>query len=303
MTQGELFHTLASAENVDDVERAIATFAEEQEHDVVWRELGDRPNNRGTVEAASDPGRSVVERLTNGIDAVLEYEHDEHLGLPDCRSPREAASAWLGMPPGGLSEMTTRQRQTLARRLEIKLLPGEGRSSRVVEIRDSGTGISPGHMPSTILSLNESNKIEKHYLAGAYGQGGSSTLAASKYTLVASRAEGHRVAFTVVRFDDLPPEQYKIGRYVYMTLGRAVLEADVPAEEFPRGTVVRHFGYDLSGYTSPLGPTSLYGLFNYTLFDPVMPVWFDNRVHDYRRVIKGSRNALNGGVAEGEERV
>lgn len=41
---------------------------------------------------------------------------------------------------------------------------------------------------------------------------------------------------------------------------------------------------------------------NTNLFDPVMPVWFDNRVHNYRRVIKGSRNALRGAVDDGDER-
>lgn len=302
MTQDELYHAIASGENVADVEAAIDAFVTANANDIVWRPVGDRPNNRGTVEAAADPGRSIVERVTNGIDAVLEYEHDAHHGQPNCRSPREAASAWFGMPVGGLSEMTQRQRQNLARRMEVRLLPGESKSSRVIEVRDNGIGIAPDRMASTILSLNESNKIEKHYLAGAYGQGGSSTFASSKYTLVASRSEGHRVGFTIVKFEDLPPEQFKIGRYVYMTLGNAVLEADVPLDQFQRGSVVRHFGYDLSGYTSPVGPTSLYGLLNFALFDPVMPIWFDNRVHDYRRVIKGSRNALNGAVDEGDER-
>jgi len=33
-----------------------------------------------------------------------------------------------------------------------------------------------------------------------------------------------------------------------------------------------------------------------------MPIWLDDRVHDYRRVIKGSRNALNGALDEGDER-
>ena len=69
-----------------------------------------------------------------------------------------------------------------------------------------------------------------------------------------------------------------------------------------QGTLVKHFGYDLSGYPSPLGPNSLYGSLNTILFDPVMPIWLDDRVHSYRRVIKGSRNALNGAVDDGDER-
>jgi hypothetical protein len=54
-------------------------------------------------------------------------------------------------------------------------------------------------MKDTILSLNESNKIQKHYLAGTYGQGGSSTLTFSKYVFIASRAHGsNQIAFTLV---------------------------------------------------------------------------------------------------------
>jgi hypothetical protein len=57
----------------------------------------------------------------------------------------------------------------------------------------------------------------------------------------------------------------------------------------------------LSNYGSPLGPNSLYGLFNQVLFDPVLPIWLESEVHDYRRVIKGARNALNGAIDEGDE--
>ena len=181
--------------------------------------------------------------------------------------------------------------------------PGEGRESRILQIHDRGIGIAPEEMDSTILSLNESNKLKKHYLAGAYGQGGSSTFAFSRYSLIASRAQGSPVAFTIVKFLDLPADLFKTGHYVFLASdGDRVLQADIPEADFPQGTLVRHFGYDLSGYPSPLGPNSLYGSLNTTLFDPIMPVWLDDRVHDYRRVIKGSRNALNGAIDEGDER-
>jgi len=144
--------------------------------------------------------------------------------------------------------------------------------------------------------------MQKHYLAGAYGQGGSSTFASSRYTLIASRAANEeRVGFTVVKFEDLPPEEYKIGRYVYLTGENAVLSVELPADAFRRGTLIRHFGYDLTNYSASIGPSSLYGLLNETLFDPVLPVWLDDHaVHGYRRVIKGARNALNGATDEGD---
>jgi hypothetical protein len=210
--------------------------------------------------------------------------------------------AWLGVPERGLWEMTPSQRQAVAKRVTIKLLPGDGRERRLIEIRDLGVGLTPEEMPNTILSLNESNKIRKHYLAGTYGQGGSSTFAISAYTLLASRRrDDPRLGFTVVKFLDLPPEDYKTGHYVYLTLDGAVPVADVSENEFAAGTLIRHFGYDLSSYPSPVGPNSVYGLLNRVLFDPVLPVWLDSEVHDYRRVIKGSRNALNGAVDEGDE--
>lgn len=302
MNQRELYIALQAAASPGEVEAALGRFEAANARVVRWVPVGGREANRGIIEVSGDPGRALMERVTNGIDAVLEAEHDEHRGIPDCRSPKEAARAWLNVPDDGLSEMTPGQRRSLAQRVTIRLLPGEAKETRVVEVVDRGIGLTPQQMPRTILSLNESNKIQKHYLAGTYGQGGSSTFTASRYTLLASRhGTDPAIGFTVVRFLDLPPEQFKTGHYVYLTLDGAVLTAEVPTGDFPSGTVVRHIGYDLSGYPSPLGPNSLYGLLNQVLFDPVLPVWLDNRIHNYRRVIKGSRNALAGAVDEGDE--
>lgn len=198
--------------------------------------------------------------------------------------------------------MSSTERRTLAQAVEIILQPGGARESRLVEIRDHGVGIAPDKMDTTILSLNESNKIQKHYLAGMYGQGGSSTFVASKYSFIVSRRQASsRIGFTLVKFRDLPAELFKTGHYVYLTIDGRIPELIAEGEAFSPGTRVKHFGYDLSDYSSPLGPNSVYGLLNQILFDPVMPVWLDNRIHKYRRVIKGSRNALNGAVDDGDE--
>ncbi|HUI28960.1 MAG TPA: hypothetical protein VLX91_01995 [Candidatus Acidoferrales bacterium] len=302
MTPAELFDAVNTANSVEDVARAVARFEEVNGARVQWTPFGNRDNNRGTIEASADPGRSLVERLTNGIDAVLEDEFEKHHGTPVCRTPKEAATAWLNIPSGGLSEMTPAQRRAVARRVSIKLKSAEDRASRIVEVRDEGTGLLPDEMPRTILSLNESNKVQKHYLAGAYGQGGSSTLATSKYVFFASRREqGTLVGFTIACYQDLPADLFKTGRYVYLTYDGNVLTVQKSIAEFPTGTLVKHFGYDLTNYPSPLGPNSIYGLLNQTMFDPVLPVWLDDHeIHGYRRVIKGSRNALNGAVDEGD---
>lgn len=301
MDSTSLFQMLLESSTSNEVSAAVNAFVMANRERAAWAPIGGKENNRGPIEISADPGRSLVERLTNGIDAILEAEYDRHRGIPDCRSPRQAATTWMDVSERGLSDMTPAQRQAIAKRIIITLSQGSGREKRLVEVRDLGIGLAPDEMATTILSLNESNKIRKHYLAGTYGQGGSSTFAISGFTLIVSRKRGSRIGFTVVKFLDLPPDEYKTGHYVYLTLDGAVLVVERSEEEFSNGTLVRHFGYDLSSYSSPVGPNSVYGLLNQVLFDPVLPIWLNSEVHGYRRVIKGSRNALNGAVDEGDD--
>ncbi len=303
MTATSFFGSLLAASNTAKVEEAVRAFEAVNSTQARWVPVGGKENNRGPIEVSADPGRSLVERLTNGIDAILEAEHERHRGVPECRSPRQAATTWMGISERGLSDMTPAQRQTIAKRITVKIEAGDSREARLVEVRDHGIGIRPESISETILSLNASNKIKKHYVAGTYGQGGSSTFAVSSYVFIASRCAGEkRVGFTLVKFLDLPAEDYKTGHYVYLTLNGSILTCELPESAFATGTLIRHFGYDLSSYPAPLGPKSIYGLLNSVLFDPVLPIWLDDKVHSYRRVIKGARNALNGAVDEGDER-
>lgn len=304
MTLEEFFQSVRNATKTSEVAAALETF-EATNQGLAWKPVGDKENNQGPINVATDTGRSIIERVTNAVDAILESEHEGHKGNPVCRSPKEAAIAWLGVPDTGLSGLTAVQRRTLAQKVMINVLDGDGaKEARVVEVADKGIGIRPAMMPHTILSLNASNKMQKHYLAGVYGQGGSSTFASSKYTIIASRyGTDTTVGFTIVRFNDLPPEDYKVGNYVYLTQNGEVLRATISVDDFGTGTVARHIGYDLTKYPSPLGPNSLYGLFNEILFDPIIPIFLDNQTLStrQRRTIVGSRNRLNGAADDDDE--
>jgi hypothetical protein len=303
MEKHEFFVALMKAENIKQLETALAKYR--ADHGTLLNEVpfGRRPNNRGTIEVASDAGRAAIERITNAHDALLELEHHRHSGKPECRSPREAASAWLGVSDkDGLAGLSIKQRQDLAAKTIIRLQAGEGGQSRILTIEDRGIGIPVSKMEQTILSLNESNKITKHYLAGTYGQGGSSTLAFSAYVVVASRyVESDEIAFTVVRYLNLPAEEYKTGHYVYLVEDDRPLVVKAKWDDMEYGTTVRHFGYDLTDYPFAIGPRSLYGALQRVLFDPVAPVRFENMFHGWNRTIKGSRNALNGAVDVGDD--
>lgn len=254
MTPNELLQALRASGGVSEAESAIGEF--EQTQQIKWIPFG-RENNRGTIEVSADPTRSCIERITNGVDGVLELEHERHNGLPDCRSPKEAAVAWLGVPDSGLSAMSPAERRALAQRISVTLEQGEGKESRILTIRDKGIGITPANMPRTILSLNQSNKISKHYLVGAYGQGGSSTFAFSRLSLIACRYADAWIGFTVVKFLDLPPDQFKTGHYVHMVMGDgSIPQGDLDINEFARGTEVRHLGYDPTITDRPSGQTA-----------------------------------------------
>ena len=290
MNSNYIWSRLRKCKNHHEV-AALVSEIEKQMHpdQCKWVPVGgvDRENNAGTIEITTDPGRALIERVTNGIDAILEREYERHNGIPDCRSPSEAAAAWLGLGEDDLTEISDAQTQIIAENLIITLEEGDGKNARVITVRDKGVGIAPEKMESTILSLNQGNKWKKHYLAGTYGQGGSSTFSSSKYTLIASRAVDSDVSFTVVRYQDLPAESYKTGNYVYLKINGYIPRV---ACEFDSGTEVKHFGYDLSDYSNKFGANSLYGLLNQILFDSVIPIWIDSRVDDYRRTIIGSRN-------------
>lgn len=303
---------------------AAATKAVEQleaRYGLTWRPVGGRETNFGQIEIGADGGYALIERVTNAIDAVLEFRALQQKKSPMPTSPRDASAQWLGVPDGRLANLRAanaqpdlKKRQDLANNVCVRLHDGASKRTPTVEIVDAGTGLTPSQMPTTILSLGESNKIDKRYLAGAYGQGGSTAFAFSKAgTLIVSRrqpllqkkGDDDVVAITFVRYNQLDPDQNKNGRYEYLVLKDGVVPS-VPAslaEDVSPGTRVVHYDMDIQKYgqrmTQPVG--SLWWLLQNSLFDPVLPVWAEERRTNEleqgkavdRRVIVGNYTRLS----------
>jgi hypothetical protein len=278
----------------------------ERSHSCRWVAVGGREGNYGNINIGSDPGHAFVERVTNAIDAVIEREAVRQM-KPNRKgkalipaSPREAVEAWFGVPGGRIANLGARpkkgkqeavpSRQTLADNVVVRILDGQGRKAPTLEVRDLGIGLTPQQIPRTILSLNEQNKIDKPYLAGAYGQGGSTALAFSPAgCVVVSRrqpdllSDGERdvVSVTFVRFNELDPQTNKNGRYEYLVLPSGDV-ASVPATKatnFDAGTRVTHFHMEIPQYSQRMTQLtgSLWWLLQNTLFDPVLPIWAEER--------------------------
>jgi hypothetical protein len=320
------FDSLVVAQRPEQVASLLSDIGDSTEHGLdeelgdsglLWHAVGNDAGNLSAINLATKPGRSLTERITNGIDAMLELRARLITGdLP--KNPRQAASAWFGRPVSGPDQglyTWDYSEHDDDRAIHVALLESGREDAPTVDVLDAGTGIRNADFTNTILSLRSGNKISKFYLIGAFGQGGSSTLAFSDYAIYASRHVDapNVVSFTVVRVLRLSAA-YKEDCFAFLAVrspdgGVSVPQftIDDPSMELyqgvPRapvwnhGTWIRHVGYKLEGLTGGLQavPGNLYHFLHAAMFDPLLPF----RVLDLRRpgkekneLVAGSRNRL-----------
>lgn len=338
MKNEELLAALLSATKPSALESLLSQIGDHNElvvgetfseSNYQWEFYGGTDSNVSSVGLASKAGRSLTERVTNAIDAVLEKKAALATGS-EPTSPMEAAQRWFGRPPSTADDgLFTKARDFSTsgydRLVKVVLCAADKETAPTVDIIDDGIGIIPSEFSNTILSLQRGNKIKKRYLAGVFGQGGASTLAFCSYVLIVSRHinSPKTVGFTVIKLMRLT-EGYKEDAYVYLATRNDHGEIIVPSCEwdgainlysdisdkpssFNSGTLVRHYGYRLDGLEKTLtaSPGNLYHLLQNMMFDPLIPF----RVMDMRKadalkdeLITGSRNRLMMRQKEGAER-
>ena len=272
---------LATANDSESIGRWIDAL---KSQDYVWKPVGGISNNSGAIEISSDPAETLNERTTNAIDAILEREWQEnHSSEPQPSSPREAAEKWFKIPRGKLSNLSQQERRKLGEKIQIILLESSIEKKPTILVRDVGIGQHPSEFEKTLLSLHLTNKIDKHFLMGAYGQGGAAVYDFCRYTIIVSRRArsclkpGQRdlVGWTIVRYNPLD-EEHKTGTYEYVVNSRGevpTLDPEISPEQFHEGTEIRMVEYELPRhstiFTAPAG--SLWALTNMILYDPVLP--------------------------------
>lgn len=267
----KLADLLWSAQNAADIEAILALVAAKA------IPVG-RENNIGTIRMASDTGLAMIERITNGIDSLLELAVLLHPGA-DPKTPQEAAKL-LGIPPGGLQDMTDGQRRALAERLVISLHESGNKRRPTIRVTEDGMGQHPSMFYKTLLSLNENNKVGKPYTMGTYGQGGSVTFGFSKYTLILSRrhpglledGQADVVGWTVVYEEQTDPTKNVLPRYVWIVDENGE-PFTLPANLFPdfaHGARITHVEYDVQNLQGPF-TTQMWQFLHAALFEPVLP--------------------------------
>lgn len=331
-TLEQMYSALISGRTSDDVRQILADIGDHAgieidqpfgQFELEWHAFGDNLSNNSSVGLATKPGRSLAERITNAMDAALESRVPKGVvSLPG--SCREAASQWFGRPVTGPADGLFKWKYSengFDRLVNVVLTAPQPNNAATVDVIDAGIGLAPDRFHDTILSLQRGNKMTKHYLIGAFGQGGASTLAFSDYVVIVSRSHTTPdvVGFTVVRVINLGLE-YKEDAYAYLCLKRpdptapaVVPSVNIKASEpivfygeggltreppsLSVGTLVRHVGYKLPSLSGTLSPSSgnLYHYLHVSLFDPLLPFRaIDLRNPEKARdeLITGSRNRL-----------
>lgn len=258
-----------------------------------WVPVGADRGNGGRIKLAGEPMNPLAERLVNGMESLIELARlKELIGNPAAAmptNPRDAVVRYFGFPKmDGIERLDEEERKATRalvdearRNLSITLDHDNKVKQFSVTIRDHGMGQVPGMMHKTLLSLGRSDKADKPYLIGVFGQGGSSAFSVSEYSIVVTRrsadirgkGEDDGAGWSLVRA--IQPKGRRDLYYAYLAASESgavprVDAADADKAGFFNGAQFTHIKYDFGMADSAIARL-MYPALNHVLFNPVMP--------------------------------
>jgi hypothetical protein len=239
-----------------------------------WIPLGNMPNNQSIVHAQqSSPAAAIVEKFTNGLDAILlrrcKAEGIDPRGAAAPRNMSKAVHRWFGE----LGEKSTAEiREVAEENLVLYATGSKGRPC--LSFYDAGEGQLPESFPSTFCSLiygsdEGSYKGAVPFVQGRFNMGGTGVLPFcgddKKMQLIVSRVPSdvvkspHKWGFTIFCYftsRQSPSWKYLVGPDGnIMTAGSEPLglvpkigaksgEVCAPRErKVPHGTLIKMYDY------------------------------------------------------------
>ena len=225
-----------------------------------WTPYGDNEAFYGVVEnQQAHPIPALVEKVTNGIDAILEKRvREEGIDIRSTEAPRSVREALDRYFPNHRNWDVGDARRRQARALQI-VASGPRRDTSLL-IYDDGVGQAPADFGATFLSLLRGNKNDIHFVQGKYNMGGAGAIAFCgdrRFQLVASkRYDGSApLGFTLLRRH--PPElAAAAGRkntwYEYLVFDSQVPSIDIDeldigldGRRFTTGSLLKLYSYRL----------------------------------------------------------
>ena len=261
-----------------------------------WRPYGENESNFGVVEnQQSSPIPALIEKITNGIDAILTRACIEHGVDPRSdEAPRSIDDALARFFPKHKNWDLRQQRRQIAERLQI-LAHGPRMETSLV-VYDDGEGQTPENFETTFLSLLRGNKNDIHFVQGKYNMGGAGAITfcgRRRYQLIASKRfdGGDDLGFTLVRRHPLTAEEERRKKstwYEYLVVDSRIpsfscgeLELGLHNRKFTTGTAIKLYSYDLPSGSRSVISRDLNQSINEYLFSPALPVFTIDKPERY----------------------
>ncbi len=251
-----------------------------------WTPYGDNESFFGVIEnQQAHPVPALVEKITNGIDAILEKKVLQD-GV-DIRSPvaprsiKEALDRYF--PDHRNWDLGDARRRQAA---DLQIVASGPRRDTSLLIYDNGVGQAPADFPGTFLSLLRGNKNDVHFVQGKYNMGGAGAIAFCgdlRLQLVASKLyDGSQpLGFTLLRRH--PPALAEAANrkntwYEYLIFDGKVaaidvdeLDAGLEGRKFHTGSLLKLYSYRLPEGSRSIISRDLNLSLNEFLFEPALP--------------------------------
>lgn len=281
----DLFMRLLTAGTEDEVQSIIDAEGLASD-ETKWTPYGDNESFYGVVEnQQAHPVPALVEKITNGIDAILEKKVlQDGIDIRSAEAPGSVQEALDRYFPNHRNWDLGDARRRQARDLQI-VASGPRRDTSLL-VYDDGVGQAPADFPATFLSLLRGNKNDVHFVQGKYNMGGAGAIAFCgdrRFQLVASkRYDGSQpLGFTLLRRH--PPKLAEAAHrkntwYEYLVFNGQVAAIDIDALEiglegrkFRTGSFLKLYSYRLPEGTRSIISRDLNLSINEFLFEPALP--------------------------------
>ena len=254
-----------------------------------WDYYGGTDSNFSVVEnQQSGPVPALIEKVTNGIDAILMRRCIER-GI-DPRSPEAPRSIMEAVekffPDYKNWDIVPNRRRQAG---DLQILADGPRLNTSLVVYDNGEGQLPNEFTNTFLSLLRSNKNEIHFVHGQYNMGGTGAVAFCgdlRYQLIGSKRFDDPNApfgFTLIRKHPLTSEEEKRRKstwYEYLIIDDQIpsfpiteLDLGLYRRSFTTGTVLKLYSYDLPSGARSVISRDLNQSINEFLFAPALPLF------------------------------
>ncbi len=171
----ELCFQLVNAGSEEDVFKIIKnnSILKDEKN---WRHYGNY-NNIGTVTGQAPKAvPSLIEKITNSIDAILikacKLAGDDPESPTAPKSMDEALKKYFNLDDASYSDLSDKERRDLASNIQV-IAEGSKKNPNII-IYDNGEGQHPQDFSKTFVSLGEGNKEKVFFVQGKYNMGGNS---------------------------------------------------------------------------------------------------------------------------------